>query len=81
MSVDGKQHLSEVVFSVHKYAPQGQIITKEYYRDVLRRLRDAVWRKRPELWSTGNWGLHHDNVPAHSLDLIQAFLVKNLGSL
>ncbi|XP_022239456.1 histone-lysine N-methyltransferase SETMAR-like [Limulus polyphemus] len=38
----------------HEYAPQGQTITKEYYRDVLRRLCDAVRRKRPELWSTGN---------------------------
>ncbi|XP_013788617.2 uncharacterized protein LOC106472507 [Limulus polyphemus] len=26
----------------HEYAPQGQTITKEYYRDVLRRLRDAL---------------------------------------
>ena len=42
----------------HEYAPQGQTITKEYYRDVLRRLRDAVGRKRPELWSTCNWRLH-----------------------
>ncbi|XP_068201628.1 histone-lysine N-methyltransferase SETMAR-like [Palaemon carinicauda] len=38
----------------HEYAPQGQTITKEYYRDVLHRLHDAVRRKRPELWSTGN---------------------------
>ena len=29
-------------FSHHEYAPQGQTITKEYYRDVLRRLHDAV---------------------------------------
>ncbi|XP_037499989.2 protein GVQW3-like [Rhipicephalus sanguineus] len=39
----------------HEYAPQGQTITKECYRDVLRRIRDAVRRKRPQLWSTGNW--------------------------
>ena len=56
-TVDGKQHLSEVVFTVlvgfcivhHEYGPQGQTISKEYYRDVLRRLLNAVWRKRPEL--------------------------------
>ena len=32
-------------------------------------------RKRPELWSIGNWLLHHDNAPAHSSHLIQTFLV------
>ncbi|XP_049271908.1 histone-lysine N-methyltransferase SETMAR-like [Rhipicephalus sanguineus] len=53
----------------HEYAPQGQTITKEYYRDALRRLRDAVRRKRPELWSTGNWRIHHDDAPAHSSHL------------
>ncbi|XP_049522073.1 protein GVQW3-like [Dermacentor silvarum] len=58
----------------HEYAPQGQTITKEYYSDVLRRLRDAVRRKRPELWSTGNWHIHYDNAPAHSSHLIQTFL-------
>lgn len=61
----------------HKYAPQDQTITKEYYKDVLRCLRDAVWRKRPELWSTRNWRLHHDNAPAHSSHLIHTFLAKN----
>ncbi|XP_065299998.1 histone-lysine N-methyltransferase SETMAR-like [Dermacentor albipictus] len=38
----------------HKYAPRGQTITKEYYRDVLRRLRDAVQHKIPELCSKGS---------------------------
>ncbi|XP_054720515.1 protein GVQW3-like [Uloborus diversus] len=33
----------------HEYAPQGQTVTKEYYQDVLRRLRDAVRRKRPDM--------------------------------
>ncbi|XP_077496392.1 protein GVQW3-like [Amblyomma americanum] len=61
----------------HEYAPQGQTITKEYYRDFLRCLRDAVRHKKPELWSTGNWTIHHDNAPAHSLHFIQTFLVKN----
>ncbi|XP_070381694.1 histone-lysine N-methyltransferase SETMAR-like [Dermacentor albipictus] len=63
---------------VHRdYTPEGQTITKEYYRDVLCRLRDAVRRKRPELWSTGNWRIHHDNDSAHSSHLIQTFLAKN----
>ena len=60
----------------HEYTPQGQTITKEYYRDFLRHLCDAVRHKRPQLWSTGNFCLHHDNAPAHSSHLIQIFLAK-----
>ena len=36
-----------------EYAPSGQTINKEYYLKVLRRLRNAVRRKRPHLWATG----------------------------
>jgi len=63
---------------VHQeYAPQGQNINKEYYLEVLRRFRDAVRRKRPDLWAAGTWDLHHDNAPAHSSQLIQTFLAKH----
>ena len=61
----------------YEYAPQGQTVTKEYYLEVLRRLRDAVRRKRPDMWATGNWKLHHDNAPAHASHLIQNFLAKH----
>jgi len=49
-----------------EYAPPGQTVTKEYYVNVLRWLRDAVRRKWPQLWASGDWRLCHDNVPAHS---------------
>ncbi|KAJ4444640.1 hypothetical protein ANN_06436 [Periplaneta americana] len=61
----------------HKYAPEGQMVTKEYYHDVLRRLRDAVRRKRQDMWTANNWHLHHDNAPAHSSQLIHTFLAKH----
>ena len=61
----------------HKLAPRGQTINKEYYVEVLKRLRDAVRRKRPRFWSSGNWLLHHDNAPAHSSNLVQQFLTKH----
>ncbi|KAJ4434289.1 hypothetical protein ANN_22841 [Periplaneta americana] len=61
----------------HEYAPEGQMVTKEYYHDVLRRLRDAVRRKRPDMWTANNWHLHHDNAPAHSSQLIHTFLAKH----
>ena len=32
----------------HEYAPDGQTINKEFYVEVLRRLRESVRRKRPE---------------------------------
>src|SRR5215469_956222 len=64
-------------FVHYEYSPEGQKVTKEYYQDVLRRLRDAVWRKRPDMWKAKNWQLHHDNAPAHSSHLIQIFLAKH----
>ncbi|KAL4143544.1 hypothetical protein QTP88_005863 [Uroleucon formosanum] len=60
-----------------QYAPKGQTITKEYYIDVLRRLRDAVRRKRPEFKESGSWKLHHDNAPAHSAHIVQQFFTKH----
>jgi hypothetical protein len=53
-----------------------KFINKECYLEVLRRLRDAMRRKRPDLWAAGTWQLHHDNAPAHSSQLIQTFLAK-----
>jgi len=32
----------------HEYAPHRQTINKEFYLEVLRRLRESVRRKRPE---------------------------------
>ena len=36
----------------HEYAPPGQTINKEYYVQILKRLREAVRRKRPHFWSS-----------------------------
>jgi hypothetical protein len=61
----------------HSYAPASQTINKEYYLEAIRHLRDAVRHKRPDLWASHNWQLHHDNAPAHSSHLIQSFLAKH----
>ena len=50
----------------HEYAPRGQTINKEFYLEVLKRLRYAVRIKRRHFWASGDWLLHHDNAPAHS---------------
>ena len=61
----------------YEFAPRGQAIHKEYYVEVLERLRDSVKRKRPRFWSSGDWLLNHDNAPAHSSNLVQQFLAKH----
>jgi hypothetical protein len=47
------------------------------YVDILRRLRDAVRRKRPEKWRTKRWFLPHEDASAHRSVLIKAFLANN----
>ena len=60
----------------HEYALDWQTINKEFYLEVLRRLRASVFRKRQEKWRDGDWILNHDNAPAHTSHLVQQFLAK-----
>lgn len=63
---------------VHKeFVPPNQTVNSTYYCDVLRRLRENVRRRRPELWRRGNWMLHHDNAPCHTSLFTTNFLAKN----
>jgi len=63
---------------VHKeFVPPGQTVNGKFYCEVLRRLRENVRRKRPEMWKNGNWLLHHDNAPAHTSLVVREFLTKN----
>ena len=52
-------------------------MNKEMYIDFLRRLRDAVRRKRPEKWRTNSWCLLHNNALAHRSVFVKDFLAKN----
>ena len=49
----------------------------QFYWNVLRRLREDIWRKRPELWRAGNWLLHDDNTPSHRALAMREFLSHN----
>ncbi|GFT99722.1 protein GVQW3 [Trichonephila clavipes] len=60
----------------HEFAPQDQTVNKEFYLDVMRRLREAVRRKRPVLWASSRWMLHHNGAPAHTANLVKQFLTK-----
>ena len=67
---------------VHKeFVPPGQTVNGEFYCEVLRRPRENVGRKRPEMWKNGNWLLHHDNVPAHTSLVVREFLTKRTWPL
>jgi transposase len=61
----------------HEFVPRGQTVNKVFYVAVLKRLREAVRRKRLQLWTNQSWVLYHDNAPAHSSFLVRNFLAKN----
>jgi hypothetical protein len=58
-----------------EFIPQGQTVNEPYYVEILKRLRDAVRRKRPEPWPN-DWILHHDNAPSHKAFSVKQFLTK-----
>jgi hypothetical protein len=53
------------------------MVNKEYYLHVMKSLREAVRRRRPDLWKENKWLLHHGNAPVHSSLLICDFLAKH----
>jgi len=63
----------------YEFVPVGQTVNQVFYKQVLERLREKVFHKRPETWISKSWFLHHDNAPAHSALSIHAFLTsKNI---
>jgi len=60
----------------HKFVPRGETVNKEFYLKVMKRLREAMRRKRPEAWTNKIWMLHHDNAPAHASLFIREFLAN-----
>ena len=61
----------------YEFVPRGETVNKEFYLNVLKCLREAVRRQRPEAWTNNTWMLHHDNAPAHASLLIPEFLTKH----
>ena len=43
----------------------------------MRRLREAIRLKRPELWANNSWFLHHDNAPPHTALVLRDHFVRN----
>jgi hypothetical protein len=51
-------------------------VNKEFYLNMVKRLREAVRRKRPDFFFGGGGLLHHDNAPVHSPLPIYDYLTK-----
>lgn len=60
-----------------EFLPPGQTVNKEYYLGVMRRLREGIRKKRPDLWQQNSWLLHHDNASPHTAFIIRDHFVKN----
>ena len=65
----------------HEFVPRGHMVNKQLYQEVLARFRDAVRRKRHELWENQTWMLQNDNAPAHASLLIRNYLAKHQTSV
>ena len=63
-----------------KYAPPGLTINKEYYLNVLCQWRDAIWQKWAQLWATGDWQLHHDNMTTVMHHILCRVFWRNIKS-
>jgi hypothetical protein len=59
----------------HKFFAQGWTANQQCHLEVLTRLRESVWRKRPEL-RPHMWILQHYNAPAHDALRFREFLAK-----
>ncbi|GBM21483.1 hypothetical protein AVEN_249913-1 [Araneus ventricosus] len=54
-----------------------QTVNKELYLEILKRLRDAIRRKRPEKWATNDCFLLHDNDPPHYALIVKKYLARH----
>jgi histone-lysine N-methyltransferase SETMAR len=57
------------------------MVHKEYYLKLMKTLREAARRKKPDLWRGKKWLLHHDDAPVHFCLLIYDFLTKHETTL
>ena len=58
--------------------PEEQRICIRFYVKLIIRLCKLLgWLWRLQLWATGDWQLHHNNVTPHASRLLQSFFVKH----
>lgn len=61
----------------YEFRPPNQTVNKEYHLNVMHRLREAICKKRPELWADNSWYLHHENASAHTALILREHFAKN----
>lgn len=61
----------------YEFLPVNQTANKEYHFGVMCRLREAICRKRPDLWVGNSWFLHLDYVPSHTACQMQDYFIEN----
>ena len=61
----------------YEFLPPRQTVNKEYYLSVMRRLREAISLKTPELCSNNSWFFHDDNAPSHTALVLRDHFAKN----
>ena len=57
----------------YEFVPTGQTVNKEYYLSVMRHLREAIRKRRPELWANNSWILYHYNAPSNTALILREF--------
>jgi hypothetical protein len=57
------------------------MVNKQFYKEVLARMRDAVRRQRPEFLENQTLMLQHDNALDHASLLIRSYLAKDQTSV
>jgi transposase len=61
--------------ALFEFLEQGRTVNQHCYLEILARLREAVRRRRSELWPNARI-LHHDNALAHDTLVVREFLAK-----
>lgn len=49
-----------------EFLAPGDTVKSETYIKTLSKLKECIWKKRPELWSGRKFLLHHDNASPHT---------------
>jgi hypothetical protein len=52
------------------------MVNQEVYISVLRCMHEALHRRHPDLWASGQWNLLNDNARPHTARSVSRFLIK-----
>lgn len=55
----------------------GKIFNREFYYGILKRLKENVRCKQPDMLKIRDWMLHHKNALIHTSLKVRDFLIKN----